>query len=83
MFVTAFIWGIGVSCGACGGLLLFAVLKALLDRITGKAAYDTMLEYNRKVLAALIDRNEMTELMVEHLEHLGTIAESMKEKERR
>lgn len=79
MFWTAFIWGLGVSCGACFGMLLFLILKALLDKLTNTKAYKAFEEYNEQMLNLLTDRNEINGKMATHLEKLVLIMQAPKE----
>ena len=73
MFFTAFIWGAGVSCGACSGLLLFCVLKSGLDYLTKTEAYRAMEEFNKRTLELMQNRNEISE---EQKRYVSAIAES-------
>lgn len=80
---TAFIWGLGVSCGAAIGCLAFLVAKAVADWMTGKAAqYETLMTFNRKshseCLAQLTERNDLTRKTNVYLE---LIAQSIEERE--
>ena len=68
MFWNAFVWGIGVSCGACFGLLLFIILKALLDRVTKTDAYKKAEEYKKTVLKLMEERNGYSEELVESMQ---------------
>lgn len=75
-FLTALVWGLGVSVGASLGLmvfvLLFALSKPLMDTKAAKAAR----EVHELSLAALNRRNELTE---EQIATLRRIAETMEE----
>ena len=62
MLVTAFTWGLGVSCGAAIGLLSFFVCKTLLDWLFGnRETAKLVLNLNRESLEQLKIRNELTE----------------------
>lgn len=67
MFWTAFIWGLGVSCGACFGLLLFIILKSGVDWLLNSTAGQRAQEVNKRTLDLLEGRNELTQGMVDHL----------------
>ncbi len=64
---TAFLWGLGVSCGAAFGLFLFVATVRVLDWATGKC------DQAAASLEALLDRNKLTR---EANIHLATIAEA-------
>lgn len=62
MFWTAFLWGLGMSCGGSIGLLLFAVGFKALQWLTGQTERLSRLEqFNRETLAALNERNALTQ----------------------
>ncbi len=57
-FITAFLWGTGLSLGMCVGLVVWAWLRPIVlgdrkDRIT-------LREFNQKTLEALEARNDLT-----------------------
>lgn len=61
MFWTAFVWGLGVSCGGAFGVLLFFVLFYAMERWTGRAASKANIhDVNEKSLEALKERNEIS-----------------------
>ena len=74
MFSTAFVWGLGVSSGACFGLLMFFVLKSGLDWLMNTKAYKRVEEVNQRTLDLLEDRNKLTELMGDHLATIALAA---------
>ena len=62
MVWTAFLWGVGVSCGAAVGLLLFFLCFWSLEWACGRAKRAAELRgFNIDSLAALRDRNRLTE----------------------
>lgn len=62
MFWTAFIWGLGASCGAAVGLMGFMVGVYCLEKFSGKISRaDAMVQVNVDSLAALQERNELTQ----------------------
>jgi len=71
MFWTAFIWGLGASCGAAFGLLLFFILFAALELITGRSATKKHIhDTHERSLEALVKRNEIsrdTQLTLERI----------------
>jgi hypothetical protein len=78
MFYTAFIWGLGVSSGACFGLLMFFVLKSGLDWLMNTKTYKRIEEVNQRTLDLLEDRNKLTDLMAGHLEVIAHASERYK-----
>lgn len=81
MFWTAVVWGLGVSCGACGGVFLFLALKVALDMATGREQQKTEIwQFSKDSLDQLVERNRLTELIIRQLER---IAESNEALERR
>jgi len=78
MFWTAFIWGIGVSSGACFGLLMFFVLKTVLDWLMNTKQYKRLEDYNERSVAALTRRNLLTE---KQIDELARIADAMQDHE--
>lgn len=78
MFWTAFLWGVGVSCGASVGILLLLVMWSLLNWFVGTASKATGI--NEKSLEALIRRNELSEEQVEQMRFLVTAAERIADK---
>ena len=63
MFWTAFIWGLGVSCGAAFGLILFVALKCVWD-----------LTVNSKPVKRA---NELAEKHIEHLATIASSLEDL------
>lgn len=80
MFWTAFVWGLGVSCGATVGLLAFVVSFWVLQWASGRAAE---IEAAKKVaelsLVALDRRNELTEETIEHLRVIAVAARTLQQ----
>lgn len=68
MFWTAFVWGLGASCGGSLGVMLFVVMFFALQWFAGTKAGKTSLEYAELAQAALERRNELTERQIEHLD---------------
>ena len=71
MIWTAFLWGLGVSCGSAFGLLLFCLVLPFVEMANGrkkkrKAQEDSWLDS----LAELKRRNELTEETNDKLERL-------------
>lgn len=87
MFWTAFTWGIGVSCGASLGLLVFMFLKAGGDWLLGNSQEVTnvnekIVAFNRESLDRLTERNELTTLMTLHVERIGDAITELVDKEK-
>lgn len=78
MFWTAFIWGLGVSSGACFGLLLFFVLKTAIDRLMNTKTSKRVEEVHQRTLDLLEDRNRLTDQMAGHLKVIAFAAERHK-----
>lgn len=81
MFWTAFIWGLGVSCGACFGLLLFILLKsgldALLNTKAAQASADKAAQASADLATSLLkERNEMMEETNIHLSRIALCLQS-------
>ena len=73
----AFRWGLGVSCGSAFGLLLFCLLFAVFEVVTGRDKLQEKL--NQTATEQLILRNELTRETNAKIERavgwLGEIAE--------
>ena len=55
VFVTAFLWGTGISLGMCVGLVAWAILRPMTP------GYGVVREVDRISLEALNERNRLTE----------------------
>jgi len=73
MFWTAFIWGLGVSCGAAFGLILFVALKCIWDATVKSKPAKRANELAELANAALVRRNELTEKQIEQLAEMTTV----------
>lgn len=72
MFWTAFIWGLGVSCGSAFGLLLFCVAFWSTEWLTGRSKSKADIhDANRQSVAALKERNELTKDMIDQLARIA------------
>lgn len=71
-FLTALVWGLGVSLGASVGFMVFVLLFGFYKDKTGQRAK----EINEESVAALKRRNELTGYQVAALER---IADTMEE----
>lgn len=80
---VAFVWGVGVSCGAAFGLLLFIVLFWGLEWLTGRgvAAAAEVAGVHQESLEALLRRNELTEEMVTHLATIAAMSPGYRDRE--
>lgn len=67
MFWTAFIWGFGAATGGSIGLMSFVVLYSVWRVMTQTKTAKNLSEYHEAANAALERRNELTEVMIEHL----------------
>ncbi len=74
-FWTACIWGLGVSCGATGGLLVFFVVKDLLDRCLRSKVMLAAREVNEEMLKLLAIRNGLTAESVTAIERIAKTLE--------
>jgi len=83
MFWTAFIWGLGVSCGAAFGLILFVALKCVWDLTVNSKPVKLANELAEAANVALTRRNELTEKQIGQLTSiaasLSTIADASEE----
>ena len=72
LFLTAFTWGLGVSCGGAFGLIIFIVLKECLYQISffGDA------EHVEASIEALIERNRLSEEANAKFERMAQTMES-------
>ena len=63
MFWTAFVWGLGATCGGGVGVILTASAWAWLDYVAGPRSKvgKTVQEMNELSFKALVERNELTE----------------------
>ena len=76
MFWTAFVWGVGVSCGAAIGLLGFMFAKTAADWALGhRKMQQTILTYNQLSLVELTNRNVLTLDTIEALERIAAAVE--------
>lgn len=73
MFWTAFIWGLGVSCGAAFGLILFVAMKCIWDATVNSKRVRRANELAELANAALMKRNELTEKQIEKIGELVEI----------
>ena len=73
MFWTAFVWGLGVSCGAAFGLILFVALKCIWDATVNSKPVKRANELAELANAALVKRNELTEKQIEKIGELVEI----------
>jgi hypothetical protein len=73
MLWTAFIWGVGVSCGTAVGMILFVILWTLLNRIAGPTKDSSL---NEKSLIELTKRNELTEKQIMEIARIAIALES-------
>lgn len=73
--LTAFVWGFGVACGALLACSLFMILFCLFEFVSGKAAAKAeQLGMNEATLQALLDRNEISKQLAEHMSILALTA---------
>ena len=78
MFWTAFIWGLGATCGGSIGMMAFIMLVSLWKWLTETKAAKRSSEVAELMLAALDRRNELTN---EQLVLLGRIAVAMEQRD--
>ncbi len=72
-FITAFLWGAGISLGLCVGLAAWLLIRPVVTR--DKEDWSTIREYNRQSLVALYERNGMTSEMNEYLDRIANALE--------
>jgi len=61
-FLSGFMWGSGLSLGICVGLVAWVFLRTLTQKVLGiTEEWDSIRDHNRKSIAALEARNELTE----------------------
>jgi hypothetical protein len=72
MFLTAFIWGLGASCGAAFGIVLSVILLDCWKKIAKCEQIKRADQLAELANAALMRRNELTE---QQIAKLGEIAE--------
>jgi hypothetical protein len=73
MFWTAFIWGLGVSCGGSIGAMSFVVLLYFWNLLVKSAQFRRANEFAELSYAALVRRNELTEKQIEQLEKMTVV----------
>jgi len=75
MFLTALIWGLGVTIGGSMGLMLFIVLYDLWCRLARSKAAKRANELAELANVALTRRNELTEQQIQLLERIAVATE--------
>jgi len=81
---TAFLWGLGASCGATVGLLLLCLLLPLTDLVTGRGRHHKIATDNlADSLAELRRRNDLTVETNAHAARIATALENAAELELR
>ncbi len=75
IFITAFIWGTGISLGLCVGLAAWTWLRPLVG---SKDEWMTVKEYNRMSIEALEERNRLTYLQIAATERIANAAEAVR-----
>ena len=76
IFLTAFLWGTGLSLGLCVGLVAWVFLKAAAYKILGiDVQWEMMRAYERECLGALQSRNDLTESTNVRLERIADAIE--------
>jgi hypothetical protein len=73
MFWTAFVWGVGCSCGAAFGLLLAVMLFDVWRKIIKVREFKRSLELAELANEALFRRNELTEKQIDILGSMASI----------
>jgi len=82
VLLTAFVWGVGVSLGAVVGLLVFLVVKVLLDTASGErhtrqSTRQNTIDANNETVQLLDQRNKLT---IQTTDTLIRIAEALETK---
>ena len=77
MFLTAFIWGLGASCGAAFGIVLSVILLDCWKKIAKCEQIKRADQLAEAANAALMRRNELTEKQIEFLRTMATALEDM------
>ena len=75
MFITAFVWGLGVTFGGSLGLMLFVLMNYGFKRISQTEADKTLLDYHQKANEALVERNMLTLKTISALENIAEAIE--------
>ncbi len=71
-FITAFLWGTGLSLGMCVGLIVWSRLRPW---ITDEPDYASVRAFNKATLLALEERNRLTGSQVNALDRIAIAAE--------
>lgn len=75
-FYTAFVWGLGISCGASIGCLILIIMNMGLALLDGRAKkHEQARAQEREVLLQLAERNELTRDTIGCLERIADAAE--------
>jgi hypothetical protein len=77
MFLTAFIWGLGASCGAAFGIVLSVILLDCWKKIAKCEQIKRADQLAEAANAALIRRNELTERQIDCLQTMAASLEEM------
>lgn len=82
MFWTAFVWGLGVSFGASIGMMCFVLLYATFKWFTESESVKAIEEINDLTYQALLNRNEISSRMLEHMIIIANAAHAYQESQK-
>ena len=75
-FVESFLWGAGFSLGICVGLVAWAFLRTASSKILGLSQHwEQIEEINKASIAALEERNRLTEVTNDYMERIAAASE--------
>jgi hypothetical protein len=83
MFLTAVVWGLGVSVGGSIGTMCFVLMLAAFKRATESETAKEILSFHERSHEALQERNQLTEKQIEHIAAIRWAMETLAAKESR
>ena len=77
MFLTALVWGFGVTLGGSVGLMAFVLMNYGFKRVAESETAKSIEYYHKLSQEALVERNMLTKRQIAVLERLAEANESM------
>lgn len=77
MFLTALVWGFGVTLGGSVGLMAFVLMNYGFKRVAESESAKSIEHYHKLSQEALVERNMLTNRQIAVLERIAEANESM------